>query len=251
MPFTSTIDPVLLQLGPFAIRYYGLAYVLGFLFGWWWLKRAARMGKLKLTDKQIEDLIFWLMVGVVAGARFGHVLFWNLPYFLSHPLKIFAVWEGGMAFHGGLIGIIVAGWFFSRKHDISFLRLADIITIPAVFALALGRIANFANAELYGPITDASWCVNFPSIEGCRHPYQLYSALKRTTIGVLLLMLAQKPQKDGTIFWCFLWLISAGRFMLDFLRVDTRWLGFSIGQYLSLTVLIVATFALLRTRKII
>src|SRR3989344_3396412 len=244
MPFTLTLDPVLLHLGPISIRYYGIAYALGFLFAWWWLKRAIKIGTLKLTDKQVEDLIFWLMIGVVAGARLGHVLFWNFPYFLANPLKIFAVWEGGMAFHGGLIGALLAGWRYCRKQKLNFLRLADVLIIPATFALALGRVANFINGELYGPITNVPWCVNFPGVEGCRHPYQLYAAFARAAIGCLLILFSQRKHRDGTILWLFLLLESITRFSLDFLREDARWFSLSTGQYLSIAVFAFAIWQL-------
>ncbi|HLC66058.1 MAG TPA: prolipoprotein diacylglyceryl transferase [Candidatus Nanoarchaeia archaeon] len=249
MPFTSTIDPVLLQLGPLQIRYYGIAYVLGFLLMWWWLRRAANKGMIRLTTQQIEDIVFWLMVGVVVGARLGHVLFWNLPYFLANPLKIFAVWEGGMAFHGGLIGIVLAGWLWCRKHSFSFYPIADILTVPVIFGLALGRFANFTNGELYGPITNVPWCVQFPGVEGCRHPYQLYSACKRVLIGLVLLMLSHKHWKEGFLFWLLLAVLGAGRFFLDFLREDARWFGLSIGQYLSAAVFLIAAFILLHSYR--
>lgn len=238
------INPVLFTLGPFEVRYYGLVYVFGFLLAYLWLWWNAKKKRISLTTEELETLTLYLMLGVIIGSRLFHVFVWESAYYLTHPLQIFALWKGGMAFHGGLIGSFIAVWLFCKKKDItskgiSFWKVADILVIPAVFALALGRIANFINGELLGTITSLPWCFNFPGYEGCRHPAQLYGALKRFIVmGILIFVdhvYVQKSRlKEGTLFWLFIVLMGIGRFTIDFFREDARWLGLSLGQYLGL-----------------
>ncbi len=249
--FTHNINPIIFSIGPLEIRWYSLAYILGFLFAIWFLMYLSKNKKIELTKDQIYDFVFWLIIGVIVGGRLGYVFFWNPSYYISKPLEIFMIWHGGMAFHGGLLGAIIAGYLFCKKNKISFWRMADIISIPAIFALALGRIANFINAELYGPVTNVSWCVNFPDAEGCRHPYQIYAFLKRIFVGLILLFVwisnekyfdksGKRKYKDGFIFWLMIMLLGIGRFIIDFWRVDdSAIIGLSIGQWMSLIMFIV------------
>src|SRR3989344_5785490 len=181
--FINNINPTLLHIGFLEIRYYGLVYLLGFILLYLFLNK--NKDKISMTKDDIYNLIFYIFLGILIGSRALHIL-WELPYYISNPIKIFYFWEGGMAFHGDLIGTAIASYYFCRKKKISIAKLADIIVIPAVIVLALGRIANFINGELYGTITNAPWCVKFSDAEGCRHPAQLYSALKRfIVLGIL------------------------------------------------------------------
>ncbi len=239
------IDPVLLRLGPIQIRYYGLVYVIGLLLGLYILNKARKKGILDLKDGQEYDLIFYIMLGMLIGARLFHVIFWGLNYYISNPLKIFYLWEGGMSFHGGLIGILVSGYIYCEKNKINVAKLADVLTLPAVFILALGRIVNFINQEIYGTITALPWCVEFKSIEGCRHPVQLYAALGRFIAFFILLKFGNK-HKEGFVFWNFVFLFGLGRLFLDFLREDIRYLGLSFGQWFSLIMLILSGYVLFR-----
>lgn len=235
------IDPVLLELFGLEIRWYGLVYVLGFLLAYWYLLRKRQ--ELGISKDEASDLIFYLMLGVIIGARLIHVLVWEPAYYFSQPWKILFLWEGGMAFHGGLLGGIIAALWFCQKKKIPFLRLADILSIPAVIALAFGRLANFVNSELYGPFTSLPWCVDFG--DGCRHPYQLYAALKRFLVAGILFWIGQKKNhRDGFIFWMMLLLLSLGRFLLDFWRIDTIFFGLAPGQWLSLFIAIISSFVL-------
>lgn len=245
MPFTQSIDPVLLHLGPLQIRYYGLVYALGFLTAFFLLEHYRKQGKLHpLTKEDLYDLLFYLMVGVILGGRLFHIFFWNPSYYLQNPLDIFAVWKGGMAFHGGLLGAILAAWYFSKKKNFSFWKLADILVIPAALFLALGRVANFINNELYGPLTNIPWCVYFPGVDGCRHPYQLYAAAKRFLVFLFLLYLSRKEWKEGFIFWNFVLFTGIGRFILDFWREDLLYLGLSLGQWYSLPMVLFSIYFL-------
>ncbi len=240
MPFTSTLDPVLLHLGPIEIRYYGLVYAFGFLLALVVLQYARNHKILNLTKDEIYDFVFYLMVGVVLGARLLHILS-ALPYYLSHPLSIIAVWEGGMAFYGGLLGAFVSSYLFCRKKGQNLLLFADILSPLAAVMLGFGRIANFINGELYGTVTNVSWCVNFPGVEGCRHPYQLYSSLAFLLIfGILLLLKSVQQRKHyaiGFLFWTFVLLASLSRFVIDFWRDGQRLFGLDFAQYISIIVL--------------
>ena len=160
LPYPA-IDPVLLQIGPVAIRWYALAYVAG-LFGGWryviWLNRGP--GAL-MQRKDVDDLLFWVTIGVILGGRIGSVLFYNPAYYLAHPLEVFAIWRGGMAFHGGLLGVVVVIILFARQRGIRVLSLADMIAAATPIGLFFGRIANFINGELYGRVTDVPWAMVF------------------------------------------------------------------------------------------
>ena len=254
--FTSTLDPVLFSIGPLSIRWYSLAYILGFLGLLWLLLNYSKNKKIELNKEEVYDFVFWMMIGVVLGGRLGEVLFWNPSYYFSNPLEILKVWHGGMSFHGGLIGGVIACYFFCRKKKISFWKMADIVVIPAMFFWALGRLANFVNGELYGPVTSVSWCVNFPNVEGCRHPYQIYAFLEQMVIGFFLVFLYSKEKvrkKEGLLFWTFIMLAGLGRFVVDFWRVDEAmiWL-LSVGQWLSLVMFVIGlvfVVRLLRRKK--
>jgi phosphatidylglycerol---prolipoprotein diacylglyceryl transferase len=245
---THNIDPVLTTILSLEIRYYGIVYALGFVLTLLWLLYFRE--KLNLTKDEIYDLVFYSMLGVIIGGRLFHVIFWEPSYYLSQPWKILFLWEGGMAYHGGLVGVIVAGWIYCKKKSLSFLKLADFVSIPAVFGLALGRLANFTNAELYGPITNVAWCFDFG--DGlCRHPYQLYAAAKRFAIaGVLAGIFFTKKTKEGFLFWMMIFLMGIGRLFLDFYRDDPFLiLGLSMGQWMSLAMALVSGYILWKKYK--
>ena len=253
MPFTHTLDPALFRIGVVEIRYYGLVYVLAFAVLYFYFRWLIKNRKIRLTMDNVYDLVFYNLVGVLVGSRLFHCLVWEPTYYLSNPLKILYFWEGGMAYHGGLLGVMLGTYLFWRKEDIkkkiSFAKLADYLSIPAVFALALGRIANFVNGELPGTVTDVNWCVNFPHYEGCRHPQQLYAAVKRFIIFGLLIFIDRKKNKDGFIFWIMVTLFGLGRLLIDFVRDDPRWLGLTTGQHMSLIMFVVGIIVLFRYYK--
>ncbi|MBW3017977.1 prolipoprotein diacylglyceryl transferase [Candidatus Woesearchaeota archaeon] len=244
--YAHNINPVLLSLGPLQIRYYGLVYVLGFIIAFFVLDHYRKKGEIKITKDDMYNLIIYIILGVVIGARLFEVLVWNPAYYFQYPAKIVAFWEGGMSFHGGLIGIRVVGWLFCRAKKIKLAKLADILTIPAVFILALGRIANFINGELWGTVTNVPWCVQFKGADGCRHPAQLYGSAKRFAIFFFLIFVNRKKHKDGFIFWMFVLLFGIGRFFLDFVRENQRLFGLSMGQYLSLAMVIAGAIILVK-----
>ncbi len=238
-------NPEIFSLFGLSVRYYGLIYAIGFLITFFYLNYLRKKNKLELSKEQIYDLIFYAIIGVVLGARIFEVLFWNPSYYFNNLLEIFAVWNGGMSFHGGLIGGLVAGYIFSKKNKISLLKIADAVTIPVIFGLALGRIGNFLNSELYGTITNVSWCVNFQDVQGCRHPYQLYESLKNFIV-FFILSFDKKDHKQGYSFLLGVSLLNIGRFILDFWKDDLHYLGLTIGQYLSLMFIVIIIYMLLK-----
>ena len=259
--FIHNINPILIPISEsFAIRYYGLIYALAFILVYFLFKRFAAKGSIKnLKPELVDSLTLYVVLGVIIGARLGEVLFYNLPYYLSKPLHIFMVWQGGMSFHGGLIGVAIVLYLFCKKHKINLLEIADILVIPAAFALFLGRIANFINHELIGvPTKNTPWyCIDYSNygIEGCRHPSQIYESIKNLFIGLILLIeynyfqKFKKKYKPGIVFFSFITLYGLLRFLVNFYRADHPIiisLGISTGQILSLLMFFVGIFFLIK-----
>ncbi len=255
--FIHNLNPVLIPIGPLELRWYGLAYLLGFFFTVWYLQYQRKYDNLDLTKDEIWDFGFYLMLGLLIGARI-FVVFWDPGAYLENPLEFFKIWHGGMSFHGALFGSIIAGAWFCKKKKVSILHVADLVAVPAIFGLALGRLANFMNAELVGLITDAAWCVDFSqneylrnTPEGCRHPWALYAALKRFTVfGWLYYLTFTKKFKEGFIFWNFIFWDGLGRFVLDYWRIETQfYFGLTPGQLLSLFMIIIALYFFWKNHK--
>ncbi len=246
------LNPVLLSLGPLEIRWYGLVYVFGALFSLWWLLYWQKKGFLKLTEDEIWDFVFYCLVGLLAGARLFMTI-WEPGTYLAHPLELLYVWKGGMSFHGGFVGIVTAGWLYCRKHKISFLQMADLLSFPTMLAMALGRVANFFNGELVGRVFEGSWCVVFPGENECRHPSTLYAAAKRFLVAGWIYFLTSRQMslsfKAGFIFWNLTLFEGLGRFVVDFFREDILYSGLSLGQWMSSIMVIVALGVLLRNYK--
>ena len=252
--FIHNIDPVLLRLGPFEIRYYGLFFVLGFVIAYFILNYLVKKREIKLTKDDIADFLLYTIIGTVLGARLLYVFVYNLPFYLQNPFEIIAVWHGGLSFHGGLIGAAIAGFYFCRKKKIDFYTIADIAVIPLALGLALGRLGNFTNGELYGRITDVSWAVKFPDAEGFRHPSQIYASLKDLIIFFTLWIIKDKTLPKGFLFWTFVIMYSALRFFVEFFRQPDEQLGFvigflSMGQVLSIIMLLTGILFLFKISR--
>ncbi|MGE5238225.1 MAG: prolipoprotein diacylglyceryl transferase [Chloroflexota bacterium] len=239
LPFPQ-VDPEIVRVGPLSVRWYGVMYLLGFAASYLLVKYQVRKKGVPLAKDTIESLYSYLILGLLVGARLGYVLFYNLFHYLHHPLEIFAVWEGGMSFHGGLIGSILAGIVFCKRFGVGFWRLSDLVIVTTPIGLALGRLGNFINGELYGRITDVPWGMVFPSGGPLpRHPSQLYEAFLEGVVLFTILWLAKdRVRKPGTLTALFLMLYGSFRFAVEFFREPDAHLGFvagpfSMGQLLS------------------
>jgi len=228
------INPDLFRIGPLHLRWYGLMYALGFLASYLLIPRQERSRAIGLQRSLVDSLMFYVFIGLIAGARLGYILFYqyhHLADFLRHPLEIIAVWQGGMSFHGGLVGCVVAGWLFCRKRKMPFWAVADSAIVTAPIGLGLGRIGNFINGELFGRPTDVPWAMIFP--EGgtlLRHPSQLYEAfMEGAVLLVLLWLLRKRSFPDGMMIAFFLIFYGAFRFVLEFFREPDAQLGFILG----------------------
>ncbi|MCK0715512.1 MULTISPECIES: prolipoprotein diacylglyceryl transferase [Chromohalobacter] len=228
------IDPIAIALGPFKVHWYGLMYVIGFV-GAWWLgrKRAARIG-LKADD--IGDLLFYGALGVVLGGRIGYAIFYGFERLMDNPLWIFQVWDGGMSFHGGLVGVLIAAGLFARKHRLAFFQLTDFVAPMVPIGLGAGRIGNFINHELPGRVTDVPWALVYPGLgpEG-RHPSPLYEfALEGVVMFVVLWWVSSRPRRRGMISGLFLLLYAVFRFAVEFVRQPDPQLGFIAFGWLTM-----------------
>ncbi len=237
--FIHNIDPVLVSFGPMSIRYYGVIYALGFLLAYMAVRRAIKNKELPLSIDDLDTYMLWLIVAVVIGARVAEVIFYNPLYYFAHPLEIPALWHGGLSFHGGLVGALLITFFVAKKKRISFLHLADILSLPAALALAFGRIANFINGELYGTPTNLPWAVKFPGAPEFRHPSQLYEAAKNLLIFFVLRAVKKPHRQQGIIFGLFLTLYGIIRFAIEFVKEPEAMLGpLTMGQVLSIPMII-------------
>ena len=235
------IDPIAFSIGPLAVRWYGLMYLAGFAAAWWLGGQRIRKGLAPITREQFEGLMFWAVLGVILGGRLGYVLFYKPGYFASHPLEIVAVWQGGMSFHGGLLGVILAMAWIARRYGVDYLRLMDFIAPLVPLGLAAGRLGNFINSELYGRVTDMPWGMVFRGAgDPPRHPSQLYQfALEGLVLFALLWLYSAKPRSRGAVSAVFLGGYGVLRFIAEFGREPDAHLGYlafglTMGQWLSL-----------------
>lgn len=227
------ISPEIVKIGPLSIRWYGLMYLIGFICSYLIVKREIKRRGLKVEKDFLENLYFYLILGLLLGARLGYVIFYNLTYYIKHPLEVFALWHGGMSFHGGLIGVILSALFFTKAKKFDFFTLTDMLVLTAPIGLGLGRIGNFINGELYGRISDVPWAMIFP--EGGplpRHPSQLYEAtLEGFVLFVALWFLKDKFSKSGMLSSIFLVLYGVFRFFIEFFREPDPQIGYILGLF--------------------
>lgn len=247
------IDPVFLRIGPLEFRWYGLMYILGFLAAYFIIRSQAKRRGINLSTDTVSDIVFFIALGVVLGGRAGYILFYNLSWYLEHPLKVFAVWEGGMSFHGGLMGAAIAAFIVFRKNRLDFLQMADIVALTVPVGLGLGRMGNFINGELYGRVTTSSLGVLFPGGGPLpRHPSQLYEALLEGVVLFIILWGVSIPKTPkGTVLWSFIGGYGLFRFIVEFFREPDQQLGFlwggaTMGQLLSLPMLVLGVVMIIR-----
>ena len=251
-----SIDPILISLGFLDIRWYSLSYIFTFIFGSILIKKLNKKSLNNLSDIQIDKFFVWAVLGVIIGGRVGYVLFYQLQLFFQDPLYIFQIWKGGMSFHGGLIGMILAIYLFAKQNNLSFFYLSDLVSIVAPIGLFLGRISNFINTELYGRITDFPFAIIYPLIDyNPRHPSQLYEAFFEGVVLFIILYLIfiknSKKYSAGIISAYFLILYSIFRFLIEFLREPDLHLGlylnyFSMGQILCIPIFFAGILILFR-----
>jgi len=280
MPFLDQIDPVAVSLGPLKVHWYGLMYLAGFGLAWWLGRRRIHAGYLPgVTDAAFGDLMFYGMVGVVLGGRTGYVLFYNLQEYIAHPMNILRVWEGGMSFHGGLLGVMLATLLWARKHRLAFFDVADFIAPLVPPGLGFGRLGNYINGELWGKPTHADWGVVFPaslpepfhSMDAAtlksqfasgalnvyaRHPSQLYEAvLEGLVMFVVLWLFSRTPRPRYAVSGLFLVMYGVFRFIVEFVRIPDEQLNylafgwFTMGQALSLPLILAGLGLLWLSRR--
>lgn len=252
-------DPVALQIGSLSIHWYGLMYLLAFVGGGWLAVQRAKKPHSGWKPEEISDFVFYIALGVIIGGRLGSVLFYHLSYYLQNPIEIFYLWNGGMSFHGGLLGVLAALWLYGRKTGRSFLAVGD-FTAPLVpFGLAAGRFANFLNQELWGRPTDLPWGMVFPraGVEP-RHPSPLYEmALEGVVLGIILWIYTTKPRALGRASGLFLLGYGVFRFLVEFVREPDAHLGavwlswMTMGQLLSIPMMVFGAWLLFRSKVVI
>jgi phosphatidylglycerol:prolipoprotein diacylglycerol transferase len=256
LPFPA-IDPVLIEIGPFAIRWYALAYIAGLVLGWQYVKRLVQRPGWQLTPADIDDLLVYVTLGVVIGGRLGYILFYRPGFYLTHPLEALAVWHGGMSFHGGVLGVVAAAVLFGHLRRRSPLEISDAICAAAPIGLLFGRIANFINGELFGRPSDVPWAIVFPHGGGVpRHPSQLYEAgLEGLLLFAVMTWFAWRPREpgsDGRLAGIFLIGYGLARSFAELFREPDAHLGFllgglTMGQLLSLPMIVIGALLVARS----
>ncbi|MGX9964056.1 prolipoprotein diacylglyceryl transferase [Roseomonas sp. F4] len=253
------IDPVLIEIGPFALRWYALAYIAGILLGWMLARRLIALAPVAASREQLDDFVTWTTLGIILGGRLGYVLFYRPGYYITAPWEALYVWQGGMSFHGGMLGVILAALWFCRRQGLPALRFGDRVAPVVPIGLGLGRLANFVNGELWGRVSDVPWAMVFPTGgPEPRHPSQLYqAAMEGVLLFIILNILVRIPalrEREGFVTGAFLAFYGLARFIGEFFRQPDAHLGFLIagttmGQLLSLPMMLVGAVLMLRARR--
>ena len=254
------IDPVAVQLGPFVIRWYALAYIAGLLIGWRLiLRHLGRLANPPMSKVDVDDFLVWAIVAVILGGRIGYMLFYNADFYLANPTEALYLWRGGMSFHGGLAGVVIAMWWFCRRRDLALLPVADLIASVAPIGLFFGRVANFINGELWGRETDAPWGMAFPGAGTLpRHPSQLYEAMLEGVVlfAVVQWLLRQERfrERPGMISGAFLIGYGLSRMFVELFREPDTQIGFlpfgsTLGQWLSVPLVVAGLYLWVRGRQ--
>ena len=261
------LDPIALDLGFFELRWYSLAYLAGIFIGYWYLLRLLKQPGAPMARRHADDLVFYAALGIILGGRIGYVLFYNLGYYLQNPIDILKLWDGGMSFHGGVIGTTLGILYLSWKEKLPWLRIHDYVACCVPFGLFFGRLANFVNAELWGAPADVPWAVRFPEfINGMnalgppRHPSQLYEALLEGVVlfGILWWMFwkTQARYDPGKLVGAFLFFYGLFRFLVEFVRMPDQHLtefaqasGLQMGQWLSMPMILGGLYLMLTAKR--
>jgi len=251
------IDPVAFALGPVKVHWYGLMYLTGFVGGWALGRLKARQPWSPVTPEQVDDLVFYIALGVILGGRIGSTLFYYPSEFFSNPLTLFKIWEGGMSFHGGMLGVFFAAWLFGRKYKLRFIQLTDFFAAAVTVGLGAGRLGNFINGELWGRVTDVPWAMVFPGAGDLpRHPSMLYEAILEGPVLFAILWIAgMRPRRTGFVSGLFMIFYGLFRFLVEFVREPDAHLGYlafgwlTMGQVLSLPMILVGIYLLYWSRS--
>ncbi len=253
------IDPVALRIGPLAIRWYALAYIVGILIGWRHVRRIAASPPKAMSGEQCDDLVVWCTFGIVLGGRLGYILFYQPSYYLAHPMEVLELWHGGMSFHGGLIGVITALVLFARHDKLSFLMVGDAVVCAVPIGLFFGRLANFANGELFGRPSDLPWAMIFPrGGPEPRHPSQLYEALLEGVVLFILLFVLRRMgwrERPGFLAGVFLMGYGIARIVGEFFREPDSFMGFlafgtTAGQLYSIPLILAGAWLAWRSKPL-
>ena len=254
-----SISPIVFSIGPFSLRWYALAYLTGIVSAWFLTKRNIKKYKLGISDEQLDDLVFFVTLGIIFGGRLGYVCCYGNGYFWENPQEIIALWHGGMSFHGGIVGVIIGLFLFARKYKFPFLKVTDIVALYVPIGIFLGRLANFVNDELWGRVTTVPWAIKFPAGGFLpRHPSQLYEAfLEGVLLFIILNYLWKKSfvrQHYGITSAVFLLVYAISRILVEFFREPDLQIGFlfggvTMGQILSIPFLILALVILHKSCK--
>ncbi len=229
------MNPVLLELGPFQVRYYGLLMAFAIILGYFISLKIARERKIKGIDEEsLQDFLIYFIIGAIIGARLFHVLVYNPSFYLSNPIEILKIWKGGLASHGGIIGAAIITILFCRKRKLHFYDLADIVAVPFALGAVFIRLGNFTNGELVGRITDVPWAMRFEGYEGLRHPSQLYEAAKNLMLFIILWNMRKLKLPRGMMFWSAVGLFSLFRFFVEFYKDFPLYFGLTMGQLISI-----------------
>lgn len=249
-----SIDPVIFELGPLSVRWYGMMYLVGFIAAY--LLAHKRLSNTNWSKEQLSDLLFWSFVGVIVGGRVGYVFFYQFGMFLDNPLYLFKVWTGGMSFHGGLLGVLTALFWQAKRMGATFLQVGDFVAPLVPIGLGAGRIGNFLNAELWGRTTDVPWAIIFPNAGNvARHPSQLYEfALEGVVLFIILWLYSAKPKPTGSVGGVFLLGYGSFRFFVEYFRepdahIGLYQLGLSQGQLLCIPMIVLGVFLVVRGQK--
>ncbi|NDF12437.1 MAG: prolipoprotein diacylglyceryl transferase [Proteobacteria bacterium] len=249
------IDPVMVSFGPLAIRWYALSYVAGILLGWWLATRLNRVTPSAFSEPAMDNVMVWIVFGILLGGRIGYVLFYNAGYYLENLSEVYKPWHGGMSFHGGMIGVILAMFLMCKRYKLQFWPVIDIAAVVTPIGLGLGRIANFINGELYGRISNAPWAMVFPGDPFARHPSQLYEAFLEGLVLLFIMLFSFRSEKirtkPGTLSGIFLVGYASFRAFVEFFREPDVQIGFianaiTMGQVLCIPMLLLGLYLILR-----
>ena len=255
IPFPE-INPVAIEIGPLKVHWYGLMYLLAFALVWILGRYRIKKGMIDLTQQRFEDLIFYGVLGVILGGRLGYILFYQPSFYLAHPLEIFSIWDGGMSFHGGLLGVLLAMYLFGRKVGKTFFEVTDFIAPLVPLGLACGRLGNFINGELWGRPADVPWAMIFPGAGNIpRHPSQIYQMLlEGILLFIILWLFSGKKKPVGQVSAVFLMGYGVFRFIAEYTREPDSYLGFlalgfSMGQWLSIPMILAGIYLYISNTK--